>query len=42
MVGLSAIGMMFFIPAYPCWALAIIATDVVALYGLCPAAAAKT
>jgi len=35
MVGLSAIDMMLFIPAYPFWALAIIAMDVVALYGLC-------
>ncbi len=34
-VGLSAINMMFFLPAYPFWALAIIAMDVVALYGLC-------
>jgi hypothetical protein len=34
-VGLSAIDMMFFIPAYPFWALTIIALDVVALYGLC-------
>jgi hypothetical protein len=34
-VGLSAIDMMFFIPAYPFWALSIIAMDVVALYGLC-------
>ena len=34
-VGLSAIDMMFFVPAYPFWALAIIAVDVVALYGLC-------
>lgn len=34
-VGLSAIAMMFFIPAYPLWALVIIAVDVVALYGLC-------
>ena len=34
-VGLSAIGMMFFIPAYPFWALMIIAIDIVALYGLC-------
>ena len=34
-VGLSAIDMMFFLPAYPFWALAIIAMDVVALYGLC-------
>ena len=34
-VALNAIDMMFFIPAYPFWALAIIAIDVVALYGLC-------
>jgi hypothetical protein len=34
-VGLNAIDMMFFIPAYPFWALVIIALDVVALYGLC-------
>jgi hypothetical protein len=34
-VGLSALDMMFFIPAYPFWALTIIAIDVVALYGLC-------
>jgi hypothetical protein len=34
-VGLSAIDMMFFIPAYPFWALSIIAMDVIALYGLC-------
>ena len=34
-IGLSAIDMMFFIPAYPFWALIIIAVDVVALYGLC-------
>ena|ERR1700761_2901073 len=34
-LGLNAIDMMFFIPAYPFWALAIIAMDVVALYGLC-------
>jgi hypothetical protein len=34
-VGLSAIDMMFFIPAYPFWALTIIAVDVIALYGLC-------
>ena len=33
--GISAIEMMFFLPAYPLWALAIIAVDVVALYGLC-------
>src|SRR5271167_2664550 len=34
-VGLNAIDMMFFLPAYPFWALTIIAIDVVALYGLC-------
>ncbi len=34
-VGLNAIDMMFFIPAYPFWALVIIAVDVVTLYGLC-------
>ena len=34
-LGLNAIDMMFFIPAYPFWALVIIAADVVALYGLC-------
>jgi hypothetical protein len=33
-IGLSAIDMMFFIPAYPFWALTIIAIDIVALYGL--------
>ena len=31
----NAIEMMFFIPAYPFWALVIIAADVVALWGLC-------
>ncbi len=34
-VGLNAIEQMFFIPAYPFWALTIIAVDLVALYGLC-------
>jgi hypothetical protein len=34
-LGLNAIDMMFFVPAYPFWALTIIAIDVVALYGLC-------
>ncbi len=34
-VGLSAIDMMFFIPAYPFWALTILAVDIVAIYGLC-------
>jgi hypothetical protein len=33
--GLGAIAMMFFVPAYPFWALMIIAIEVVALYGLC-------
>ena len=35
LVGLNAIGQMFFIPAYPFWSLMIIAVDVIALYGLC-------
>ncbi len=34
-LGLNAIDMMFFIPAYPFWALMILAMDVVALWGLC-------
>jgi hypothetical protein len=34
-LGLNAIDMMFFLPAYPFWALIIIAMDVAALYGLC-------
>jgi hypothetical protein len=34
-VGLNAIGQLFFIPSYPFWSLTIIAVDVVALYGLC-------
>jgi hypothetical protein len=34
-IALDAIDQMFFIPAYPFWALIIIAMDVVALYGLC-------
>jgi len=34
-VGLNALGQMFFIPAYPFWSLLIIAVDVVALWGLC-------
>jgi hypothetical protein len=34
-LGLNAIDMMFAIPAYPFWALVILAADVVALYGLC-------
>ena len=33
-LGLNAIDQMFFIPAYPFWALTIIAMDVIALYGL--------
>jgi hypothetical protein len=35
LLGLNAIDQMFFLPAYPFWSLAIIAMDVVALYGLC-------
>jgi len=34
-LGLNAIDEMFFIPAYPFWALTIIALDVVAIWGLC-------
>jgi len=34
-LALNAIDMMLFLPAYPFWALTIIAVDVVALYGLC-------
>jgi hypothetical protein len=34
-VGLNAIGQMFFLPGYPFWSLMIIAVDVVALWGLC-------
>ena len=34
-VGLTAIGQMFVIPACPFWSLLIIAADVVALWGLC-------
>ena len=34
-LGLNAIDMMFFLGAYPLWALVIIAADVVALWGLC-------
>jgi hypothetical protein len=34
-VGLNAIGQMFFIPSYPFWSLVIIAVDVIALYALC-------
>jgi len=34
-IALNAIDQMFFIPAYPVWSLAIVAMDVVALYGLC-------
>jgi hypothetical protein len=35
LLALNALDMMFFLPAYPLWALTIIAIDVVALYGLC-------
>jgi hypothetical protein len=34
-LGLNAIDQMLFLPAYPFWSLAIIAIDVVALWGLC-------
>jgi len=34
-LALTALDMMFFVQAYPFWALTIIAVDVVALYGLC-------
>jgi hypothetical protein len=34
-VGLNAIGQMFFISSYPFWSLTIIAVDVIALYALC-------
>ena len=34
-VGLNAIGQMFFIQAYPFWSLLIIAADIVALWALC-------
>jgi len=41
-VGLTAIGQMFFIPAYPLWSLLIIAADLVALWGCIPTATART
>jgi hypothetical protein len=34
-VGLNAIGQMFFLPSYPFWSILIIAVDVVVLYALC-------
>jgi hypothetical protein len=34
-LGLNAIAMMFFLPAYPFWALIILAADLVAVWGLC-------
>ncbi len=34
-LGLNAIDMMFFLPAYPFWALVILAADVIAVWGLC-------
>jgi hypothetical protein len=34
-IGLNLVAQLFFIPAYPFWALTIIAFDVLALYGLC-------
>jgi len=33
-LALNALAQMFFIPAYPFWSLAIIAIDIVAIYGL--------
>jgi len=41
-VGLNALGQMFFIPAYPLWSLLIIAADLVALWGCIPTATART
>ena len=38
--GLSALGMMLFLPAYPFWALTILAVDIVAIYGRAATAAA--
>lgn len=35
LLGVNAIGQMFFMPAYPLWSLVIIAVDMVALWGLC-------
>ena len=35
MLGLNAIDMMFFLPAYPFWSVIIIAADIVAVWGLC-------
>jgi hypothetical protein len=35
LVGLNALAQMLFLPAYPFWALTVIAMDVVALWGLC-------
>ena len=34
-VGLNAIGQMFFLASYPFWSILIIVVDVVALYALC-------
>ena len=36
--GLTAIGQMFFIPAYPLWSLLVIAADALALWGCRPTA----
>ena len=35
LIALNTVDQMFFLPAYPLWSLAIIAMDIVALYGLC-------
>lgn len=40
-LSLNALAQMFFIPAYPFWSLAIIAIDVVAIYGLSTAGARR-
>jgi hypothetical protein len=34
-VGLNAIGQMFFLPSYPFWSILIIVIDITALYALC-------
>lgn len=34
-VGLNAIGQMFFLPSYPFWSILIIVIDIAALYALC-------
>jgi hypothetical protein len=41
-LSLNALAQMFFIPAYPFWSLAIIAIDIVAIYGLASYGARRT